>query len=784
MLYRIPVLFFLILFLGINDSDAQKELDILLLNDSKKDGQYLMGNEIKNEISALMSSTYPLNFIDYFMSENIISPEKIYEEIYITEQADVVISTGMMSSQILNKFKDYPSPTIASVNIESSYKEVGDTSRAKKSNYTYVESPFDIRKDLETMIEITKPKEIVILMEERMNGITSNIETILSGWFDVEFKRINIENDPQSTLQKIEDGVDAAYLLSPFPRYTKEESISFFEGISDRKIPCFTLFDDPMIAYGAYASFSSTENMERIPRKIAIQVSKIAEGVKPEDLDVSIQAFTEELYINMKSVNKTGIYPSWEVLDYATLVNINEIDADRKINLKSAIAEGLENNLGLQSEKMESQIVKKDIGIARSNFLPQLEVESTGLWLDENSVNSSFGTKGSFNWSAGASFSQLILSEPAMANVAIQKLLYESQTQKENQVEMDIILDVASAYLICLQAESLNHLHNENSAVKKKNLEIAQNKEKVGYSAVNDVYRWESELALSKVDFQNSSVQLKASKYRLNLLLNRPVDEDFQLTGIDMDRMEEGLFNGGMNEWIGSPGEVEAFSEFMYEEAKKNLPELRQMEAAVAMQQRMFKSSKIAYFTPTIAFGASYDHPLAVVNPGEPISIPGIEFGSSSSPSWNAAVVASIPVFTGTYRKKQKQKSHLLLQKTELIQSDVQSKLELQVRASVESTISSFNQLKLTQKAAESAQKNLVIVQDLYETGQINVSILIDAQNAALGASINASNTVYNFMIDLFELQRSSGVYQIFNSEEERKNFLTRYINFKTSVNK
>ena len=96
-----------------------------------------MAYEIKIEISALMSSAYTLNFIECFMAENDISPEKIYEDIYINKQADIVISTGMMRSQILNKFKDYPRPTIASVNIESSYKKEGETSRAIKSNYTY-----------------------------------------------------------------------------------------------------------------------------------------------------------------------------------------------------------------------------------------------------------------------------------------------------------------------------------------------------------------------------------------------------------------------------------------------------------------------------------------------------------------------------------------------------------------------------------------------------------------------------------------------------------------------
>ncbi|MBK8490822.1 MAG: TolC family protein [Saprospirales bacterium] len=98
-------------------------------------------------------------------------------------------------------------------------------------------------------------------------------------------------------------------------------------------------------------------------------------------------------------------------MDKALLMNINKPNSERVLNLKAAIAEGIENNLGYQIEAKQTQISAKDVSFGKSNYLPQLGLESTVFsWM--RTVNSSFGTLGTFNWTAGASFSQLILSEP------------------------------------------------------------------------------------------------------------------------------------------------------------------------------------------------------------------------------------------------------------------------------------------------------------------------------------------------------------------------------------
>jgi len=480
----------------------------------------------------------------------------------------------------------------------------------------------------------------------------------------------------------------------------------------------------------------------------------------------------------METVNKIGKYPNWNLLDNALLVNINRPNSQRVINLKAEIAEGIENNLGYQIETKQTQISGKDLSLAKSNYLPRLDAVSSGFFLDENTVNSSFGTLGSFNWTAGASFSQLILSEPAMANIAIQKLLFESQRKAQKESELDVILEISQRYFNYMQVLAVADLHNNNIKAVNQNLTIAKNKEKVGYSGLSDVYRWQTELDLAKTELYATTAQLKAAGYQLNESLNRPIGEVFAIESSEsinqfIDDIKQVFLN-----LIQDQSSFNQFTEFMVKEAQVNLPELQQIQLAIAAQERLLKSNRRAFYIPTIAFGGSYSYPIETVNPGAPLPIPGVEI--NNLPSWNAGFNVSIPLFTGVSRKFEKDKTKVSLYQLQDKQKDVYNMLEVQVRANMEKVNASYNNIRLTKSAAVSAAKNIEIVTDLYQSGQVNIITLVDAQNSLLGAQINATNAEYQFMIDFFALQRSIGKYTFLSTEEQQAEFLQRYLEFKT----
>jgi outer membrane protein TolC len=772
------ILSLLLAVLFLFEAKAQQTIEIAIVSDAAQQDNPVFERAIKAEVNALLSPRYHVNFTDFYTNGNVKSINDEIANIYTQKEVDILVGAGLLSSKIISEQKDYPIPSIASVLLfnEDSTNLASSHISSGISNYTYIQSPFNVKAGIDALRKICRCSKIAILTPYSLSEKPFPVGD-LQLKADAEIEWIGLESDLSSTVSKIPKDVGGVYILSPMTTYSVDDIKVFFDQLIERQVPSFSLLDVPVLQQGAYAAFAVSDKLRAIPRRIAMHIEKIAEGNSLEDLPVDLETFSNQLVVNMETVNKMGKYPAWSLLDNALLVNINKRNSKRVLNLKAAIAEGIENNLGYQIETKQSLISGKDVSLAWSNYMPQLNVESTGFFVDENTVNSSFGKLGSFNWTAGASFSQLILAEPAIANIAIQKLLFESQREVQKQSELDVVLEVAQRYFNVKQVLAVADLHNSNVKAVQHNLTIAENKERVGYSGLSDVYRWQTELDLARTELYSANAQLKASGYQLNESLNRPIGEVFAIESSEnIDELisdQEQTFLSLMQD----QSSFNLFTEFMVQEAQQNLPEIQQVQLAIAAQQRLLKSNKRAFFIPTIAFGAGYDYPIETVNPGDPLPIPGVEI--SNLPSWNAAFNVSIPLFTGGTRKFEKDKAKVRLHQLQDQQKDVNNMLEVQVRANMEKVNASYNTIRLTKNAAASAEKNIEIVLNLYQSGQVDVITLVDAQNALLGAQLNATNAAYQFMIDFFALQRSIGKYTFLTTDEQRSELMQRYFEFK-----
>lgn len=757
---------------------AQQPFVVAIVSDAAEEGNHPFEGAIKAEITALLASRYEVSFTESYTNGDINNITNAIATTYSANQADVVIGSGVISSKILANRGSYSIPTIASIQITADDQQQVTTTEKTSgiSNFTYISSAFNIAAGIQVLHQICRCEKLAVLTNAGFSTIGLNKEDIYPD-SEPELEWLPLTEELSNTVASIPEDVGGVYILSPLANYPLGEVSRFLTQLNERKLPSFTLFDSPMLELGAYAAFISKDNLQKITRRIALNVEKVAEGNDPRDFPVDVETFTNQLVVNMETVNKIGKYPNWTLLDNALLVNINRPNATRMLSLKAAIAEGIENNLGYSIETKQTQISEQDLNLAKSNYLPQLTLESTAFFLDSNTVNSSFGTRGSFNWTAEASFSQLILSEPALANIAIQKLLFESQQQAQKQSELDVILEVAQRYFNYMQVLSVAELQNDNIRAINQNLTIASDKAQVGYSGTSDVYRWQTELYLAKADLYNTNAQLKAVSFQLNESLNRPIDEVFAIEGSEDINQFISQLDETFLAFIQDQQAFARLTDFMVSEARQNLPEAQQIQLAISAQERLLKSNKRSFYLPTLGFGAGYEYPLSIVNPGDPLPIPGVTI--TNNPTWNAAFQLSIPITAGGSRSFQLEKTRVGLYQLQDQQLDIFNLLELQVRANMELVNASFNNMRLTRQAANSAEKNIEIVRNLYQSGQVDVITLVDAQNALLGAQINATNAAYQFMIDYFSLQRSVGNYTFLATDVQKMELIQRFLNFK-----
>ena len=62
---------------------------------------------------------------------------------------------------------------------------------------------------------------------------------------------------------------------------------------------------------------------------------------------------------------------------------------------------------------------------------------------------------------------------------------------------------------------------------------------------------------------------------------------------------------------------------------------------------------------------------------------------------------------------------------------------------------------------------NLELVRDSYGQGIVSILDLLDAQSASLTAELGAAAAIYDFLIDLMDVQRAAGEFHMFLNEED-----------------
>jgi outer membrane protein TolC len=156
----------------------------------------------------------------------------------------------------------------------------------------------------------------------------------------------------------------------------------------------------------------------------------------------------------------------------------------------------------------------------------------------------------------------------------------------------------------------------------------------------------------------------------------------------------------------------------------------------------------------------------------EPVDLPiPIEFPIADDTSWSVGIFGALDVYAGGANRAAKRRAQEDLFQLQIERNAVTDRVEQRIRSALLLAGASFYSIELAQAAAEAALKSLELVTESYVTGAVSITELLDAQAAALRASEGASNAVYDFLIDLMEVERSMSSFGFFQTEEERETF-------------
>lgn len=758
-------------FLMCFQATSQESLTIALLNDDSLNFSKGFEDLFKQEVRAIQSSRSDVAFRTIYAGTNPTEISASIEEAMGDDEIDILVGLGLTTSTVLSQFKSYSKPSIASIIIDRHLLNLPITHKGTSglNNFTYIESPFDVKKDLEVFYEITPYKNLAILLDTDLRIFSSFLNTYFEERVPSEatFTVLTVQPGVQSTLDQITDEIDGLYVLST-DRYPDDIAREFYHEINHMGLPTFSLTGRRQVELGALAGMAASNFLPNVARRMAIDILRISEGENASTLPVQLENLGEDFVINMNTLKHLEIYPDFELLNRAILLYLEDTEGTVTWSLESLIFEAIKSNLGISISEKEVLLVEEDVKIAASNLKPQLSASSSATWIDQNRVDGSNGQAASVSWLANATLNQVIYSEPAMANVAIQKLLKESANEELRQAKLDVILESAGAFLNFLQAKSIVRIQNENVDVTNQNLSISESKEALGYSSISDVYRLRTQLSQNVIDLNNALSNLNQARININRILNRDQREIFNAEDVVQGEMISLGSNSELEGRINNQRDLDKMTDLFVKRAFEYLPELKILEYSIQAQERSLLSNNRSLYLPQINLHGTFDQPIKYFNPSTPPQgFPGL----SKKPQLGLSAQVSFPIFQGGFRKANIQRDKITIDQLQDNQQDLRNSLEAQLRSNMQILSATYQQLELSQQAADYSKKNFDIIQDLYRQGQADIIRLVDAQNASLFAELNAINAFYQLIIEFLTVERATGKYFFLMSDTEKDAF-------------
>ncbi len=793
MKFKKPIFFTLLfIFFSFSLSLGQniKTVNIGLVIDGPWGEENEMLKSIKREIVELTTGEFDVQFKTLQADWTISEIRKTIDQLLADREVDLIITLGSISSNEVCHRQALSRPIIAPYIIDAAFQELpikDGTSGVKNLNYISVPKPFE--RDINIFKDIVPFKKLGVLMNKYLLDAFPDLEQRCDEYLeelDLEVQIVRVGFSVQQALSQLPDDIEAVYVL-PLPQISDEEYEILAKELINRKLPGFSYAGAERVEQGLLAGLNK-DVINRISRRVALNVQRILLGEKPESIPVAI-SLKQQLTINDATVRTIGISPSWAVINEAEVIGRELRPIDRILDLNKVVQEAVATNLDLAVRGYYVSAGWQNVNEARSKLMPAIDISGTYVVIDKDRAERSFGQQAEKTLSGSATATQIIFSEPAWANLSIQKNIQKSREYELEQLKLDITRDAATAYLNVLRAKTHERIQQENLKLTRENLDLAKVREVVGSAGPAEVYRWESEIATNRKAGIDANTQRNLAEIQLNRLLHRPAEEDFLTQEIDLDDPTLITSYGEIFKYIENKQVFRIFRQFMSEEALRNSPELAALDAAIAVQRRVLRSATNRFWSPTIALQGQVDNIYTRAGAGKEAtfdlsSLPpeyqplGQIFSQSFKPpkdlSWNIGLNVSFPLFRSGEKFFVRQKALKELNQLQTQRDAFAERIEQRIRSALHLAGASYASIQQAKLAAEAAEKSLQVVQESYSQGLVSVVELLDAQYAALVTDQVAANSVYDFLIDLMEVERAYGHFNFFSTDKRRRDFFER----------
>ena len=727
---------------------------------------------LKKEIMDVTSSQFDVRFpSDLFIQGDwsVTGINNAIDRLLENPEVDLVITLGRLASSEVCKRRNLAKPVIAPMIVDARIQKLPEkngTSGIK--NLVYIDSQKDVVRTIKTFRETMLFDHLTIMESEHVvEGIPEIAIAIekMMGELDLTIDIVSVDKSIDDAFSDLSPSTQAV-IVKVLPQISADDFDRLVQGLMERRLPSFSTWGRDEVEQGILASVVQKDTLDHLARMVAVNVLSILEGMDAGSLPVVFKP-SEQLTINMATARTLDVYPSLITLTEADLINEEKVSG-RLLTMEKTIQEAILVNLDLAAADRALAAGEEQVVQARSSLLPQIDLGVQGIVVDQDRAEASLGIVPERSVSGGATLLQSIYVDETWAGYDVEKYLQNSRVEGREALRLDITREAANAYLEVLNTRTRERIQKDNLKLTRANLERARQRVSVGAAGPEEIYRWETEIAGRKrAVLASESLTLDAMN-SLNRILNRPLREPFMTQDVNTDDPLFGIIDDRFGNYVNNQRSLNLLRDFLIQEGILVSPELRGLDAQIAAEERTYTSAKRTQWLPDFILTASLKETFNKSGAGsDPIT-------TTDDTRWSVGAFAKYPLYQGGQVTATKRRSLDQLNQLEIQRRATAERIEERILFAVNLIRTSYPSIQLTSEASIAANKNLELVTASYERGIKSIIDLIDAQNSALTADISAASAVYNFLLDLTDLQRAMGEYNLYTSLETRTAWLDR----------
>ena len=430
----------------------------------------------------------------------------------------------------------------------------------------------------------------------------------------------------------------------------------------------------------------------------------------------------------------------------------NYINGQKFISKEEALELVLENNFGIKVSKNTTEIVKNNSSILNSGYLPSLSISSGGNYTGSDTEiafpgqfddqgnpipNRVFEDQETQRFNAGLNLNYTLFD--GLGRRYTYKRLKEEYALSELQLRETIEFTTLQLFEVYFNIAQLT----ESQKISQETLDIS--KDRLRRAEVAFIHGQGNKLSVlnAQVDVTNDSIsliqvnqQLGNTKRDLNLLMNQPINQDFDV-GLDVSFIN----SLQIESWL--------------ETAEQFNIELLKQKSNSQINAYDIKINQSGYL-PTVGLIGSYGwnlnkSPATAFFPGTNNTTYSLGIGASLS--WN--------IFDGGRTLTRVKNAKLSFNNQELIQQETKMSFERNLENALQNSINTKEIFEIQNKQVETATYNFERSEEQYKLGSITA---IEFRQAQINLA-NAQNqrTIAKYRAKLSELQLIQITGQLLN---------------------